>query len=225
MDNTAQVKVVPFYDKNGNVEATVTVSITAEGKKVLSASAGYRLYPMNAEDINVNERGWDSDLIRHPLIGDTRHRCYMIPVPEDKYQPLMAMERAEAQRNTCKRRCRIPAADGTTKVCRDRSCYGCPMASEDHITSETVSWDAIMENSNKEAAIGDVTSAEAMKNLEEEEFISYLEQHDSKCTRVYKEDKNGFTTAEIADSLGLSDRMIRYYKNKIDELHKQFAAE
>lgn len=115
MDNTAQVKVVPFYDKNGNVEATVTVSITAEGKKVLSASAGYRLYPMNAEDINVNERGWDSDLIRHPLIGDTRHRCYMIPVPEDKYQPLMAMEWAEAQRNTRKRRCRIPAADGLLK--------------------------------------------------------------------------------------------------------------
>lgn len=224
MDNTAQVKVVPFYDKNGNVEATVTVSITAEGKKVLSASAGYRLYPMNAEDINVNERGWDSDLIRHPLIGDTRHRCYMIPVPEDKYQPLMAMEWAEAQRNTRKRRCRIPAADGTTKVCRDRSCYGCPMASEDHITSETVSLDAIMESSNKEVAIGDVTSAEAMKNLKEE-FIAYLEQHDPKCAKVYKEDKNGFTTAEIADSLGLTDRMIRYYKNKIDKLHKQFTEE
>jgi len=79
----------------------------------------------------------------------------MIPVPEEKYQPLMAMEWAEAQRNTRKRRCRIPAADGTTRVCRDRSCYGCPMASEDHITSETVSLDAIMENSNKEAAIGD----------------------------------------------------------------------
>lgn len=225
MDNTAQVKVVPFYDKNGNVEATVTASITAEGKKVLSASAGYRLYPMNAEDINVNERGWDSDLIRHPLIGDTRHRCYMIPVPEDKYQPLMAMEWAEAQRNTRKRRCRIPAADGTTKVCRDRSCYGYPMASEDHITSETVSLDAIMESSNKEVAIGDVTSAEAMKNLKEEEFIAYLEQHDPKCAKVYKEDKNGFTTAEIADSLGLTDRMIRYYKNKIDKLHKQFTEE
>ena len=51
------------------------------------------------------------------------------------------------------------------------------MASEDHITSETVSLDAIMENSNKKAAIGDVTSAEAMKNLEEEEFIAFLEQH------------------------------------------------
>lgn len=139
MDNTVQVKVVLFYDKNGNVEATETVSITAEGKKVLSASAGYRLYPMNAEDFNVKERGWDSDLIRHPLIGDTRHRCYMIPVPEDKYQPLMAMEWAEAQRNTLKRRCRIPAAGGTTTVCRNRSCYGCPMASEDRITSETVS--------------------------------------------------------------------------------------
>lgn len=139
MDNTVQVKVVLFYDKNGNVEATETVSITAEGKKVLSASAGYRLYPMNAEDINVKERGWDSDLIRHPLIGDTRYRCYMIPVPEDMYQPLMAMEWAKAQRNTLKRRCRIPAAGGTTKVCRNRSCYGCPMASEDRITSETVS--------------------------------------------------------------------------------------
>lgn len=113
--DTPQVKVVPFYDKNGNVEATVTVSIIAEGKKVLSASAGHRLYPMNAEDLNIKERGWDSDLIRHPLIGDTRHRCYMIPVPEDKYQPLMAMEWAEAQRNTRKRRCRISAADGTTK--------------------------------------------------------------------------------------------------------------
>ena len=136
-----------------------------------------------------------------------------------------AMEWAEAQRNTRKRRCRIPASDGTTRVCRDRSCYGCPMASEDHITSETVSLDAIMENSNKKAAIGDVTSAEAMKNLEEEEFIAFLEQHYPKCAKVYKKDKVGFTTAEIADSLGLSDRMIRYYKNKIDELHKQFAAE
>ena len=48
------------------------------------------------------------------------------------------------------------------------------MASEDHITSETVSLDAIMENSNKKAAIGDVTSAEAMKNLEEEELGSTL---------------------------------------------------
>lgn len=52
-----------------------------------------------------------------------------------------------------------------------------------------------------------------------------LEQHYPKCAKVYKKDKVGFTTAEIADSLGLSDRMIRYYKNKIDELHKQFAAE
>lgn len=99
------------------------------------------------------------------------------------------------------------------------------MASEDHITSETVSLDAIMENSNKKAAIGDVTSAEAMKNLEEEEFIAFLEQHYPKCAKVYKKDRVSFTTAEIADSLGLSDRMIRYYKNKIDELHKQFAAE
>lgn len=31
----------------------------------------YDLNPMNAEDINVKERGWDSDLIRHPLIGVT----------------------------------------------------------------------------------------------------------------------------------------------------------
>ena len=66
-----------------------------------------------------------------------------------------------------------------------------------------------MENSNKKAAIGDVTSAEAMKNIEEEEFIAYLEQHYPKCPKVYKKDKIGFTTAEIADSLGLMDRMIR----------------
>lgn len=46
----------PFIDKNGNVEATVTVSITAEGKKVISASAGYTLYPMNAEGINVKDK-------------------------------------------------------------------------------------------------------------------------------------------------------------------------
>ena len=63
------------------------------------------------------------------------------------------------------------------------------MASEDHITSETVSLDAMMENSNKEAAIGDVTCAEAMKNLEEEEFIAYLEQYYPKCAKVYKEEK------------------------------------
>jgi hypothetical protein len=225
MDSTVQVKVVPFYDKNGNVEATVTVSITAEGKKVLSASAGYKLYPMNAEGINVKERGWDPDLIRNPLIGDTRHRCYMIPVPEGMYQPLMAMEWAEAQRNTRKRRCRIPAENGGTKICRDRSCYGCPMTSKDHITSETVSLDAMMENSNMEAFIEDVTSAEAMKSLEEEEFIAYLKQHDPKCAQVYKKDKIGFTTAEIASFLGVTDRMIRYYKNKIDTLRKQFEAE
>lgn len=99
------------------------------------------------------------------------------------------------------------------------------MASEDHITSETVSLDPIIESSNIESAIGDVTSAEAMKNIEEEEFIAYLEQHYPKCPKVYKKDKIGFTTAEIADSLGLMDRMIRYYKSKIDELHKRFAAE
>ncbi|MGO5292904.1 hypothetical protein ACTQ1N_12145 [Porcincola sp. LCP21S3_C12] len=29
----------------------------------------------------------------------------------------------------------------------------------------------------------------------------------------------------MADSLGLSDRMIRYYKSKIDELRKQFESE
>jgi len=61
-----------------------------------------------------------------------------------------------------------------------------------------------MENSNKESAIGEVTCAEAMKNLEEEEFIAYLEQYYPKCAKVYKEDKNGFTTAEIVNSLGLS---------------------
>ena len=82
-----------------------------------------------------------------------------------------------------------------------------------------------MENSNKESAIGEVTCAEAMKNLEEEEFIAYLERHEPKCAKVYKKDKIGFKTAEIADSLGVTDRMIRYYKRKIDELRKQFAAE
>lgn len=91
------------------------------------------------------------------------------------------------------------------------------MASEDHITSETVSLDAIMENSNIEAAVGDVTSVEAMMYLEEEEFLAYLERHEPKSAKVYKEDKNCFTTAENANSLGL--------KNKIDELHKQFTTE
>ena len=48
------------------------------------------------------------------------------------------------------------------------------------------------------------TLGEKEVNLEEEEFIAYLEQYYPKCAKVYKEDKNGFTTAEIVNSLGLS---------------------
>ena len=225
MDNTVQVKVVPFYDKNGKIYASVKVSISTEGKKILTASAGYKLYPMDISGPNAAEHDWDPALIEYPLVGGSRRRSLMVPVKDETYMPIMDMEWAEDKKSSRRHRCRIQAADGTTKICRGRSCYGCPRAHEDHITSETVSLDAIMENSNKEASIGDVTSTKAMKNLEEEEFIAYLERHAPKCATVYKKDKFGFTTAEIADSLGVTDRMIRYYKNRIDELRKQFEAE
>lgn len=101
--------------------------------------------------------GWDPDLIQNWLIGDIRHRSYMVPVHPELYTVLMTMEWREAADDTLQRRCRIPDGKGLTQVCRRRSCSNCPHANEDRITSVPVSLDALMENSNHEASTGDVT--------------------------------------------------------------------
>ena len=77
----------------------------------------------------------DPDLIQNWLIGDIRHRSYMVPVHPELYAELMLIEWNEAQKNTLQRRCRIPDGKGLTKVCRRRSCSNCPHANEDRITS------------------------------------------------------------------------------------------
>lgn len=225
MDKSLQVKkVVKFYE-NGSVYASVTVYVTSTGKTILVPSEGYRLYPMDIRGVNAVEHGWDPDLIQHPLIGAVRRRCYMVPVKEEIYNPIMDLEWAEAQAETRCRRCRIPAEGGGTKICRDRSCYGCPEAGKEHITSETVSLDAMMEHSYREPSVGDVTSAKAMSDVEKAEFMDFLEQYNPTYLEVYKKDQYGYKTAEIAESLNVSDRAIRYFKGRINDLKKQFEAE
>ena len=215
-----EAKTVPFYE-NGRIYATVTVEFTANGKKLIP-SPGFKLYPMNAEDVDVRSMGWDPDLIQNWLIGDVRRRSYMVPVSSELYSELMTMEWKEAAVNTLQRRCRIPDGKGRTKVCRHRSCSNCPHANEDHITSVPVSLDALMENSNHEASTGDLTSEAAMSRIEREEFLVYLAHHDPKYVFVYKKLKVGYSTADIASMLNVTDRMIRNYRNEIKKLRKQF---
>lgn len=216
-------KEVPFFE-DGKIYASVAVNFTAEGKKILIPSEGFVLFPMKIEDVDIKAKGWDPDLIQFPLIGDIRYRCYMIPVRKELYLHLMDLEWAEAKASTRRRRCRIPAADGSTKVCRNRSCYGCPRAGEDHITSQETSLDALMEDTHFEVSTGDTTSTTAMSQIEEEEFITYLKQHKPVYKLVYEWLKEGYSTVEIAEKLDVTDRMIRIYRSKIVELYKEFNA-
>lgn len=225
--NTKQpgIKNVPFFSKDGTIYASVTIEIAANGKKTLTPSKGYILFPMKIENVSAKDMGWDPDLIQYPLIGDTRHRCYMTPVPEGLYTQLMDIEWAEAKADTRRRRCRIPAEDGGSKVCRGRSCCGCPMASEDHITSETVSLDAMMEDSHWEVSVRDTTSEDAIASVSDEEFVECLEHLNRKYAVTYVMLKAGFTIEEIAKRLNVTDRMVRNYRSKIADLHKKFAEE
>lgn len=216
-------KEVPFFE-DGKIYASVTIDFTAEGQKVLTPSTGYRLFPLKIEDVNTRELKWDPDLIQTRLFGDVRHLCLMVPVKEEQYKPLMDIEWAEAKKNTRNRRCRIPDGNGGTKVCRGRSCYGCPRAGEDHVTSQEASLDAMMEDSNFEASTEDTTSTTAMFMVDEEAFIDFLKQHQPVYETVYEWLKEGYSTTEIAEKLNVTDRMIRNYRSKISELHKEFNA-
>jgi hypothetical protein len=215
-----EAKTVPFYE-NGKIIATVTVEFTENGKKLVP-SPGFKLYPMDIHDVEVSERELDPDLIMNWLIGDVRRRSYMVPVRSELYSELMIMEWKEAADNTLQRRCRIPDGNGLTKVCRRRSCCNCPHTNEDHATSVPMSLDALMEDSNYEASTGDITSEMAMSRIEEEEFLAYLAHHDPKFVTVYKKLKVGYSTADIASMLNVTDRMIRNYRKEIKKLREQF---
>ena len=220
-----KVKEVPFYE-DGRVYATVTVEITAEGKKRLTASAGYELFPMDARGVDLKEYGWDEDLILYPLVGDSRRRSYMVPVPKTKLKPLMATQWSEAQNNTRARRCRIPSADGkSTKICRDRSCYGCPNADKEHLITEPLSLDSLMEDSHWEPVGDDDTSRKAMAKIGAEEFFEYLKTTEPKYIEVYKLVLKHYTVADISEQTGLSKKSIYNYLERIEKLHDQFDAE
>ena len=192
-----------------------------------NAPAGYRYVPMIITKEQIKDWELDPKFVTYHRIGATLHLCYMVPIEEEKYPSYMADLKAEDKRRERERRCLIESPKtGQLIMCPESNrCYGCPNADKEHLITEPLSLDSLMEDSHWEPVGDDDTSRKAMAKIGAEEFFEYLKKTEPKYIEVYKLVLKHYTVADISEQTGLSKKSIYNYLERIEKLHDQFDAE
>lgn len=155
----------------------------------------------------------------------TEERCFYIDleggggriwVSKEDYRNYRRIIEAEWQAKLDESRCLIPADRGMYKRCRER-CSECPY----HRTGNTISYDAIIENTGNELPDGlDIRADYELNEVREKLWaeVALLDELDQRILRLYNED---YTEREIGQKVGLSQKAVNLRINKHISLLKE----
>lgn len=137
-------------------------------------------------------------------------------VNKEDYRNYRRIIEAEWQARIDESRCLIPAERGLYKRCREK-CSECPRGR----TGNTISYDAIIENTGNELPDDlDISADYEYEELREKLWaeVETLSEVDQRILALYNED---YTEREIAAEVGLSQKAVNLRINKCIQLLRE----
>lgn len=160
-------------------------------------------------------------------IGSEKVTVHLTPADEATYYFLLGELRTRHRNEYRSRRCQIPGKNKPLIMCPEcNRCSECPYPEiRDKHDANIISWDSIIE-SGSEGETDNRMAEQLQAKLEYEEIRRLMDAENPIITQVFEmKERDGYSTAEIADKLCLTPRNVYYYLSRAKAIGQKYNKE